>query len=390
MSQAIQPMTRVDRGSRWRRFARWLGRMAIVSIVIIGLTEATLWVIAPQPFDEWLVYVPDGRIRARAEPNQVVRKANGAEVRINRLGFRGPDYAWEPAPGTLRLLAFGGSSTFCWQSSTEEATWPARLQHYLADALKMSVEVINLGMADYDATQTKCNYMFLGRALHPHVVLEYDGWNDMKFFRLLERAPDTFTYWIPNKPWWQKIMRAAHIGRRVRNAWWKYTRRKLEIRLPTLEKEGVSENRPVVEYAYEWARRNFEDFVRLAKADGVLPVLISQGMLLDVSRRGEPRYEEEFADSAATFGMSFPVFVEAATRMNRIVKDVAEKNDVIFVDGLEAVPRDFDHYQDGVHFNDQGSDVFARAVADALLRDPRFAAVVDRVRGDAAAHPSVR
>src|SRR5262245_36218126 len=110
------------RASRRPWWLRWLGRVLLAGgalVVVVLLTEGALWVFAPQPFDEWLVYIPDGRIRARAEPGQVVHTASGAEVRINRFGFRGPDYAWAPTPGTLRLLAFGGSSTFCWQNSSD-------------------------------------------------------------------------------------------------------------------------------------------------------------------------------------------------------------------------------------------------------------------------------
>jgi len=370
---------------------RWIGRLALAAatlVIALLLTEAALWILAPQPFDEWLVYIPDGRIRARAEPNQVVRKANGADVRINRLGFRGPDYEWNPAPGTLRILALGGSSTFCWQNSTEDATWPQRLQADLAQALKMPVEVINLGMAGYDATQSKSNYMFLGRALHPQVAIEYDGWNDIKFFRNLETAPDTFTTWVPNKPWWQKIMRATQIGRRARNAYWEYTRRKLEFRLPALERQGTSENEPVTAYPFEWARRNFADFSRLAAADGVLPVLISQAHLLDPTNRTKPGYENEFADSANSFGMSFPVLYDSAMKVNAIVAEVAGSTGAIFVDGYNSVPRDFDHFVDGVHFTDKGSDRFARAVAEVLLKDPRFLAVVERIRRTSSTQPA--
>jgi len=380
------PKPRADRRRRW---AKRLALLIVSLAAALGLTEATLWLFAPVPFDEWMVYIPDGRIRARAEPNQVLHTAEGATVRINSLGFRGPDYAWNTAPGTLRILAFGGSSTFCWQNSSEETTWPARLQRDLADKLQMPVEVINLGLPGFDATQSKSNYMFLGRALHPDVVVEYDTWNDMKYFRLLAAAPDTFTRWIPHKPWWQKLARSTQIGRRARNVIWKMTRRKLELRLPSLEREGAAQNQPVPRYAFAWARANFEDFARLARADGVLPVLVTQGHIIDPANRGRAGdYDKCIAEAADMFDMSFPLLYQCALEMNRIVKDVAVKEGAIFVDGFSAVPHDFEHYKDEVHFTDRGSELFAPVIAQVLLADPRFQAVVQRVRRAPASAPA--
>lgn len=371
---------------------RWTKRILLLvaaAVFALALTEAALWLFAPIPFDEWMVYVPDGRIRARAEPHQVVRTAEGATVRINSLGFRGPEYAWKPAPGTLRIAVFGGSSTFCWQNSSEETTWPAQLQHDLSEALKMPVEVINLGLPGFDATQSKTNYMFLGRALHPDVVIEYDGWNDMKYFRMLERAPDTFTRWVPNKPWWQKLARSTQIGRRARNAYWKITLRKLEVRFSALEKAGVAENNPVGPEALSWARKNFEDFTTLANSDGVLPVLVTQGHLIDPANRGRKGgYDEALAEAGDMMDMSFPVLYQSTLELNRIVKDVAAKSGAILVDCYGVIPHDFENYVDSVHFNDKGSAALARLITNSLVADSRFQAVVQRVRQRATSKPA--
>ncbi len=389
MSEATTPNKPPSSTGGWRRWAKRLALLIFALVAAIGLTEAALWVVAPVPFDEWMVYVPDGRIRARAEPNQVIHTADGAAVRINSLGFRGPEYSWTPAPGTLRIAAFGGSSTFCWQNSSDETTWPARLQHDLSEALHMPVEVINLGLPGFDATQSKTNYMFLGRALHPDVVIEYDGWNDMKYFRMLERAPDTFTRWVPNKPWWQKLARSTQIGRRARNAVWNMTLRKLEVRFSSLEKEGIAENQPIKPAAFQWARKNYEDFALLARTDGVLPVLVSQGHIIDPANRGRKGgYDESLAEAGDMLDMSFPVLYQSAQEMNHIVKDVAAKGGAVFVDGYAGVPHDFDHYKDSVHFNDKGSDALARLITDALLADPRFQQIVLRVRQQTTSAPA--
>src|SRR5260370_39338782 len=53
-------------------------------------------------------------------------------IHIDREGFRGPELAARKAPGVLRLMAIGSSTTFDPSVSGDAATWPARLQFLLA------------------------------------------------------------------------------------------------------------------------------------------------------------------------------------------------------------------------------------------------------------------
>ncbi|MFO0973675.1 MAG: GDSL-type esterase/lipase family protein [Phycisphaerae bacterium] len=367
---------------------RWIRKLLLLGVscaVALALTEAALWIFWPVRYHEWLTYVADGRIRARAEPGQVIENKVGAVIRINKLGFRGPEYAWQPAPGTLRILAFGGSSTFCFENSSEAATWPARLETMLADRLKMPVEVVNLGMPGFDGTQSKANYMFLGRDLNPHVCMQYDGWNDMKWFRLLDQAPQPFTAWVPNKPWWQKLARATQIGRYARNAAFRYQGRKLQMALVARDKLNPDDDKPLGPAGFSWARHNYDDFARLVRSDGRLPVLISQASLLAPSSRG--KFDFEIADGLSSMYMSFPVFWEAFQKLRAIVKETAGAHDAIFIDAAGQIPPDKEHFFDDVHFTDHGAEVMARLIADALLADARFMRVVETVRTGATSRP---
>ena len=86
--------------------------------------------------------------------------------------------------------------------------------------------------------------------------------------------------------------------------------------------------------------------------------------------------------------MSFPVLYDSAMKVNAIVAEVAGSTGAIFVDGYKSVPRDFDYFVDGVHFTDKGSECFARGVTEVLLKDPRFLAVVERIRRTASTQPA--
>ncbi|MBI2880125.1 MAG: SGNH/GDSL hydrolase family protein [Candidatus Tectomicrobia bacterium] len=77
---------------------------------------------------------------------RTVRGPAGEEtIRVNRLGFRGPEVRREKAPGVYRVVALGGSSTFGAMNS-EETTYPALLQALLDRRFPGRFEVINAGV----------------------------------------------------------------------------------------------------------------------------------------------------------------------------------------------------------------------------------------------------
>ncbi len=53
----------------------------------------------------------------------VAGETTGA-IRINRLGFRGPEIEIPAPAGTIRIGFLGASTTFCAEASSNEAAWP--------------------------------------------------------------------------------------------------------------------------------------------------------------------------------------------------------------------------------------------------------------------------
>lgn len=369
--------------SRSRPSRPWVARLALLGFGVLAgvvLAEATLWILAPVRYHEWMLWVPDGYIKGRAEPGQVVHTAEGHPVRINRLGFRGPDRDWVPAGGTLRLAAFGGSSTFCFDSSGEENTWPELLARKLSTALHMPVEVINLGLPGFDSFTSKVNYLVTGRALHPDVALLYETWNDLKKYRRLEQQPQVFTAVAASKPLWQRIARATQIGRHVRNLLAGRRLIRTENYYTSLEKEGERAHSPVQQVAYDWSRQSFRDFCVLTQADGVLPVLITQATIAVPENLQDHDYRLRMGTEVNWLGMTLSVLVDTWIEMNRILAEVAAQSGAVLVDGYAAVPHDFEHLNDHVHLTDRGCETLAEAIAAVLLKEPRFLEAAERVR----------
>ena len=243
------------RGVSWRR--RWALRLVIMLlalVVAIGLCEALLWIVAPIKYHEWMLWQAEGHIRGRAMPNQVFKTADGHEVRINKYGFRGPDHTYEKPRGTLRIVVFGGSSSFCYHAAGEESTWPEVLESRLRERLDIPVEVVNLALPGFSAFTSKFNYLCYGRAFHPDAVLVYHTWNDMLSFRTMENTPYYYRHPLGNKPLWQRIARATQIGRRGRHFLWTAKGRYLEGHLQEVHPGA---DRPASPKVFALERKNF-------------------------------------------------------------------------------------------------------------------------------------
>jgi hypothetical protein len=371
--------------------SRWIARgliLLLTAVLAVGASEAALWVIAPVPYDEWMVYENEGHIRYRAVPNQLFKNRFGSVIRINKDGFRGPDYSYDKPAGTLRVVVHGESSAFCYNSG-EAQSWPGALQIALEQGLKMPVQVINLALPGYDIFDSKINYLAYGRAFHPDAILVYDTWNDMKNFRELEEAPYHPHGPVQNKPLWQRFARATQIGRRARNVVFTMTGQRMETRYRAQEGKGHGADRPVDPRAFSWEERSFRDLVMLAQTDGVLPILVSQATLVSREAMTRPEVLAALGDTSQNVEMTLPLVADTWLRVSGLIEQVAKDTNAIFIDGYAAVPHDVKHLEDHVHLWDAGSARLAAAIAEGLLHDSRFLQAAERAKGSALAKSEV-
>ncbi len=367
--------------------AAGIGVSLVVMLVMLVLVELVLQIAAPLPFSDRLYWVSDGHVKARLEAKQPVVNTDGNTVEINHLGFRGEDWSWKPAPGTLRLIVLGGSAAFCYQVTDDAHTWPALLEKYLDERLDIPVEVANLGLPGFDTSNSKVNYLFTGRALNPHAVLVYHTWNDLKFLRPIDRTPDDG---VPraalsgrsgtgtNPSGLARIFRELQIVRRADHILTRMRRVDVENRYTSIEKEGGVAHDPVGNRGWGWFEQNFADVANFAHADGVLPVFISQATLAQEAAVKTKAHRLVISNDYV--GMTLPRLVRSYRIAGEIIQTVATRTGSVFVNGYDAVPPDLVHFKDHVHLIDPGAERLAKAVADTLLKDDRFTALVDRVR----------
>ena len=102
----------------------------------------------------------------------------GETARTGSLGFRGPDFEPEKAPGSFRVFCLGGSSTFGFHNDDDQ-TYPHYLQERLAaNAATSHVEVVNAGFPYYNSATLRGLLEEELVDYAPDLVTVYSGYND--------------------------------------------------------------------------------------------------------------------------------------------------------------------------------------------------------------------
>ncbi len=137
--------------------------------------------------------------RYRPGASLTLAKPGGSQhLRINALGFRGPEIAKPKPPGSVRVACIGASTTA--QGPEDDATYPARLEAKLRLRFpELPLEVLNLGVSatwsDYWLERSEALF-----ELEPDLIVQYDGVNDVAFVHL--------HHWAAARPWRRWLYRS--------------------------------------------------------------------------------------------------------------------------------------------------------------------------------------
>lgn len=288
----------------------------------------------------------------------------------NEWGFRGPALPLEKGPNTYRIVCLGGSSTYGHTPSSDAATWPARLQHWLnqQDAHGKRVEVINGGLSGWSTFESTVNLAFRMVEWRPDLVIVYHTINDARcaLYRLREPRMD-------NRHWrdtWPRVVEAP--GERLLEHSITYLLLRKTFTdyvdavdaLDTHAIVGADFDEPDWYLREEVPERGFLNFERnlrsinaLATEHGARVILATQAM-----------------DERDIQAPSRQLQLDSMARMSEILRSVAAEVGAVFVDAeaeLEAVAAEvgIDRiFTKDVHLTDEGANRLALVFARAILK----------------------
>ena len=291
------------------------------------------------------------------------------EVTINDRGFRGVDFNTRKAPGVVRVVSLGASSTFGYYSRDEQ-TYPALLELELDTRCRdhQDYEVINLGIPHLDSTHIAALFQSEGAILEPDIVTFYEGVNDTNaIVRRLARdraaSRDAFTRWAAAK--------ARFMGDHLVTVG--FVRSLLEGRpIPFSELDLKA----VTRLASTRLLGNLDRIRRTSEgADALLLVATQQATstTLDPAALRESSYAGEVAMVRRRAGeagraRSAEIRLIAHSELMRELIAWAEQNGVTWVDGIAALDDDRSVLLSWVHLSPEGNLRLAKSFAEPILK----------------------
>jgi hypothetical protein len=216
-----------------------------------------------------------------------------SDVRINRLGFRGPEISADKGD-RFRIVALGESTTFGVTVEPGDRPWPEVLEARIRRefACDAPVEVVNAGVPGWTLANQRGRLEADILPLRPDLILTYHGYNGFPwFFGNLPGLPFLPPPEVPPRP--SHLLERAEKGWRLRGLRARYAR---ELDRSVLDTDVLSTT-----YAHEYGR-----LIRAVGPSGSLLALASFNLAVNeaspeavVSRGTERNRREPVAHAAA-------------------------------------------------------------------------------------------
>lgn len=217
VNRIVEPLAARLKKYDLKKLVKWTAMAAVVmSICALGFElaiqrfdpqEVIVWGEQPSlaPHDDFGWYL---------KPNQTTHlrwESYDYYVKSNELGFPGPSYPEQKAPGTIRIMTFGDAFTSAEGVDTDQA-WPRLLESVLMTRLpNRKIEVMDFAITGYGPNQYAEVAQTYMPKYHPDIVIVGFYMND--YLDVLQRNDDfraQIGFGKPSATSWYATLRLSH------------------------------------------------------------------------------------------------------------------------------------------------------------------------------------
>ena len=295
-------------------------------------------------------------------------------LRVDREGFIMPSRIHDHPDLTIAFL--GGSTTECTYVD-EQIRFPYLAGRLIEQQTGLKVNSYNAGRSGNNTLH--CLNILLNKVvnLKPEIVVLMENINDLAIL-MYEK-----TYWNTNpsrSPIQEKPPTFKTVGQDLRQTFYLVR----DLTFPNLSREwkrispfggkakgdefhGVRGKKIIInqDLLIREFSLNLQTFINLCRARGITPVLMTQPSRLTESP--DPLIQKLMRNLEDSQGITYAEFKGAFDRLNRTIREVGAKNQVLVIDLAGEIPPVRDNICDVAHFNDRGSKLVAARIAAGLI-----------------------
>lgn len=344
-----------------------LALIIIILALVEGVVRARQWWLygSATHLEEVIEYRPDLGLRI-PKPGYAT-----STIRINALGFRGPELEMPKPPGRLRLAFLGGSTTYCAEVSGNEKVWAHGVWERLQTRYpEIPMDYVNGGISGYTTASSMKNLEQRVAPLKPDLIVIYHASNDMTQetsqlaeARGLASGPKNNSWLANYSVFWFLVEKNLQVWK-VQN-----TVGQASERINTFPDDFGS-----------WFEERLVTLIREAQKTASLVAVVTWTQQM---RREHSADRQLKAATSSLYFMPYMTplsLLEGYERYNDAIRRAAQRTGALLIEEAERIPGDTVHFNDAVHFTDAGSRIMADRVSDALQTWRRFQDLLNQYR----------
>jgi lysophospholipase L1-like esterase len=322
------------------------------------------------------------------DPDKVIRdtiKMKDYKFSTDENGFINPTREHESQDMTLVFL--GGSTTECMYVS-ESKRFPYLSGKILGKKLNKKVNSLNGGVAGNNSLHSlnvllnktfpiepdiavmmhnindiiilmfEKTYWNNNRSRRP-IISKYDIINELEYFDIADQNPikKLIYSFTPN------------LYYKTKSIYWRMypaEKKKEQDEFAHIRAEDIIDLKDTKEkqYIIDQFKMNLQVFVNMCRASKIIPVLMTQGNRF--TDNPDKIVLNHFNQRIGAFGVDYKYFKAAYDSFNESIKEVGKDNNVPVIDLAQKVPQTNEYFYDVIHFNDKGSTLVAKIIAEEL------------------------
>ena len=291
-------------------------------------------------------------------------------VRINSLGFRGPEIPLPKPDSVIRIAFLGASTTYCAEVLSNDMVWT----HLVTEQLKqrwpsLQFDYVSGGVPGYGVNHSLQNLKYKIAPLKPDIIVIYHTTNDLSSntFELAKKKGLVEQQTEQGMLWLSKYSLLSYLVEK-------------NLRLIISQKKAFDQSRKLefeTQEITEPFRNDLNVLVQESKKVSPIVAIATFSVRLRENQSKKDKIEAAVTSLYYMPYMTIDGLIRGYKSYNDVIRSVAHQQNIILIDNNTMIPGDGTHFNDSVHFKDRGSALMARRVFTGLVDASTFESFVE-------------